>query len=65
MGKTYLYYSYILGWVGVGCLVAGIIDDALEIVPGLEPVSWFLIAISLFILGRWVWAAAMKQGKKD
>jgi hypothetical protein len=59
--RFYLRYSYVFGYVGFGCIVAGIISDAIEGLPGLEPVSWFLMAISFLIIGRWFWAMASKQ----
>lgn len=51
----YLGMAYILGYAGFGCLVVGIIGDAFNVVPGLEPTSWFLLGIGSLVLGLWFW----------
>lgn len=51
----YLGMGYLFGYAGFGCLVTGIIGDALNVVPGLEPVSWFLLGIGCLVLGLWFW----------
>ncbi len=47
--------GYLFGCAGSGCLVTGIIGDALDVVPGLEPVSWFLPGIGYPVPGLWLW----------
>jgi len=37
--------------LGVGCAIVGIVGDAMNSVPGLEPTHWFLLAIGLFAAG--------------
>jgi hypothetical protein len=52
---SYLGMAYLLGFLGFGCIVVGIISDAIGHTLGLQPVSWFLIGIGSFILGLWFW----------
>ena len=56
--------SMVLDFAGLGCFVVGIIGDALNKVPGLEPTNWFLMAIGLWIWGFWAWWAAYKAAKE-
>ena len=53
--SNYLGMAYILGFTGFGCLIMGIIGDAFNRVLGLEPISWFLVAIGALVLGLWFW----------
>ena len=36
-------------WAGIVCVVLGIIGDAANMKLGLEPMSWFLLAIVFFL----------------
>lgn len=52
---SYLGMAYILGLLGFACFVVGIIGEATGHVPGLEPVSWFLVGLGSLVLGLWFW----------
>jgi hypothetical protein len=57
----------VLNWLGLVCLIVGIIGDAINRVPGLEPTNWILIAIALWLWGLGAWFAAyyaVKEGVK-
>lgn len=62
---SYLGAAYVFGYIGFGCLIVGIIGDALNRVPGLEPASWFLAAIGFLILGLWHWLEWTHVKKKE
>jgi len=52
---SYLGMAYILGFLGFGFIVVGIVSEAIGQPLGLQPISWFLVGISSFILGLWFW----------
>ena len=56
--------SLVLDFLGLGCLVVGIVGDAANRVPGLEPGNWFLMAIGLWVWGLWSWIAAYAGAKE-
>ena len=43
----------VLNWLGLGCLIVGIVGDVINRVPGLEPTNWFIMAAAL-----WLWGLA-------
>ena len=48
-------------------ILIGIIGDAANRTPGLEPSNWFLLAIAVGVLGTWSWICsyfAAKEGYK-
>ena len=52
---SYLGMAYILGLIGFGCIVVGIIGEAISRTLGLQPTSWYLVGIGALILGLWFW----------
>ena len=52
-GGVLMFVGRFLWWGGVVCFVLGIISTivnlALNITLGLEPISWFLLAIAFFV----------------
>lgn len=52
-GGVLMFVGRFLWWGGVVCFVLGIIGTiinlALNITLGLEPISWFLLAIAFFV----------------
>ena len=52
-GGVLMFVGRFLWWSGVVCFVLGIISTiinfALNIALGLEPISWFLLAIAFFV----------------
>jgi hypothetical protein len=53
-----------LNWLGLACLIVGIIGDAINRVPGLEPTNWILIAIALWLWGLASWLTAYHAAKE-
>jgi len=53
-----------LNWLGLACLIVGIIGDAINRVPGLEPTNWILIAIALWLWGLASWLTAYNAAKE-
>ncbi len=43
--------GHVCWFIAVVFVVVGIISDAVNVTPGLEPASWFLLAIITFLAG--------------
>ena len=54
----------VLCWLGLGCFIVGIIGDAINRIPGLEPTHWFIMAAALWVWGLWKWIAAYTAAKE-
>ena len=54
----------VLNWLGLGCLIVGIVGDAINRVPGLEPTNWFIMAVGLWVWGLWAWLCAYTAAKE-
>ncbi|GAG25848.1 unnamed protein product [marine sediment metagenome] len=54
--------THILGLVAVGCIIAGIVGEALDTVYYLETIYWFLIAIAVSVLAVWSAIRALYAG---
>jgi len=53
-----------LAWV---CLIVGIVGDAANKVPGLEPTNWFILMVGFLLGALWSWLTAYfatKEGEK-
>ena len=71
-GGYHLMVSRIFSVLGLIFAVLGIISDATDVTLGLEPISWFLLAIGVFVAGiapciGWAIAAYLKvtEAKKE
>ena len=62
--KWHARSAFVLDWLGMACLIVGIVGDAINRVPGLEPTNWFLMAIGLWVLGLWAWLCAYTAAKE-
>ena len=51
-------------FVGLACLIVGIVGDAIDETLGLEPTSWFLISIAWLIAAVWHWFVAYYSAKE-
>ena len=57
--KCHAISALVLDFLGLGCLIVGIIASATENEFGLWwPSDWFFIAIALWVLGLWAWITA-------
>ncbi len=63
--KWHARASMIFDWLGLVCLIVGIIGDAANRTPGLEPSNWILLAIGLWVWGLWAWLCAYTAAKEE
>ena len=56
--------AFVLDWLGMGCLIVGIVGDAINRIPGLEPTNWFIMAAVLLVWGIWAWICAYAAAKE-
>lgn len=56
--------AMVLDFLGIGCLIVGIIGDAINRVPGLEPTNWFIMAAAFWVWGLWSWLCAYTAAKE-
>ena len=38
---------------GFGCFIMGVVGDAINTVPGLEPTHWLIIAVGFYVAACW------------
>jgi hypothetical protein len=50
-----LWLDSIFSFLGVAFLVIGIVGDAMNKVPGLEPTNWFIMAVGFWMLSGLAW----------
>ena len=50
--------------LGLGCFLVGIIGDAVDRVPGLQLIHWFVMTPILFVMGLWAWLTAYYAAKE-
>ena len=50
-GGWHLLMSRILFALGIIFAILGVISDAIDVTIGLQPISWFLLAICVFVAG--------------
>ena len=54
----------VMTYLGFVFLLIGIIGDAMNKVPGLEPTNWFIIAIGSWVLGIFAWFRGYYSAKE-
>jgi hypothetical protein len=71
-GGGWMMMGHISGFVGIAFLLLGVISDAINTTLGLEPTSWFLLAIfaMLFSIPSFIgWHSALhldaREAKKE
>jgi hypothetical protein len=62
--KWHARVAMVLDFLGMGCLIVGIIGDAINRTPGLEPTNWLILAIALWVWGVWSWLTAYFAAKE-
>lgn len=62
--KWHARSSMVLDWLGMACLIIGIIASAINNGLGLGAINWILIAIALIIWGLWSWFTAYFASKE-
>jgi hypothetical protein len=62
--RYYARVVTVLGPLAWACLIVGIIGDAINKTPGLEPTNWFILA-GISLLGAiWAWITAYFAAKE-
>jgi len=56
--------AFVLDVLGMISLIVGIVGDAINRVPGLEPTNWFIMAAAFFVWGLWAWICAYTAAKE-
>jgi len=62
--KWHARSSIVLDFLGMACLIVGIIGSAINNPLGLGATNWILIAIALIIWGLWAWLCAYTATKE-
>jgi hypothetical protein len=63
--KWHAIAAMVLDFLGLGCLIVGIIASATEEGLGLLwPQDWFFMAIAFIVFGLWAWLAAYFAAKE-
>ena len=62
--KWHARSSVVLDFLGMICLIIGIIGSAINNPLGLGATNWILIAIALIIWGLWAWLCAYTATKE-
>ena len=57
-------FSMIVNWLGLACLIVGIVGDAMNETLGLETLNWLVIAIALWVWGLAAWLCAYYAAKE-
>lgn len=56
--------AVVLMCLGIGCLVVGIVGDAINRVPGLEPTNWLVLSAVLWVSALSSWFTAYYAAKE-
>ena len=54
----------VLNWLGLACLIVGIIADAINMTLGLETTHWFIMTIAFWVWGLASWLTAYFAAKE-
>ena len=54
----------VLNWLGLVCLIVGIVADAINMTLGLETTHWFIITIAFWLWGLASWLTAYHAAKE-
>jgi hypothetical protein len=49
--KGYILMTWTSMDIALACLIVGIVGDAMNVVPGLEPTNWLIIAAGWLVTG--------------
>jgi hypothetical protein len=56
--------AVVMDWLGIACLVIGIVASARGTDIALGATNWLLIAIALWVYGLWAWLAGYLGAKE-
>jgi len=56
--KWHASMAQIFDWLGLACLVVGIVASAMDEKLGLGPTNWLLVAIALILFSLYAWLCA-------
>jgi len=54
----------VLNWLGLLCLIVGIVADAINTTLGLETIHWFIMTIAFWLWGLASWLCAYYAAKE-
>lgn len=57
--------AIVMDWLGIACLVLGIVASARGGDIGLGAINWILIAVALWVYGLWAWLAGYFGAKEQ
>jgi hypothetical protein len=57
--------AIVMDWLGIGCLVTGIVAAARGTDIGLGATNWISIAIALWVYGLWAWLAGYFGAREE
>ena len=66
-GKGAKWHSrsmFVLNWLGLACLIVGIVADAINTTLGLETTHWFIMTIAFWVWGFESWICAYYAAKE-
>ena len=53
MSKFHVWSSRASALIGFGCFIVGIVGDAINTVPGLEPTHWLIMTAAAWVVACW------------
>lgn len=62
--RWHAWVAMVLNWLGLGCLIVGIVGDAIDRIPGLQPIHWLIMAAALWLWALAAWIAAYAAAKE-
>jgi hypothetical protein len=62
--RYYARMVMVFGPLAWACLIVGIVGDAINKTPGLEPTNWFIIAATSLLGAIWAWFTAYFAAKE-
>jgi hypothetical protein len=62
--KINAMFATVLEFLGLACLVMGIISDVQQKMMWMDPYGWFYTAIALWIWAIWLWFCAYTAAKE-
>ena len=62
--KWHARSMFVLNWLGLACLIVGIVADAINVTLGLETTHWFIMTIAFWLWGLASWLTAYFAAKE-
>jgi hypothetical protein len=62
--KRCVWVSAFWTYVGVACMIVGIVSDAINMKLGLISTNWFILAVGLWMMAIFTWFTAYISAKE-